>query len=199
MRPVEDVPLSVGLQDNVGRVEVAVADLLVDVHTRQAGVQLVAGGRVEVGGGNLALHLLRQAVEHRAGAGVNLHLNVNKQVQVLVFLFRMRRHQRRQRVAFNELRRNRPLTVHRVNSQQLGNRQARLFHARRVQRFVQNVRLAVPFSKHLDGLGAVAVNLLILPLGNHMRQIHRETSFYMVHVYWGERRKGAALDLPKGL
>jgi len=26
-----------------------------------------------------------------------------------------------------------------------------------------------------------------------------ETSFYMVHVYWGERRKGATLDLPKGL
>ena len=122
MRPVEDVPLSVGLQNNVGRVEVAVADLLVDVHTRQAGVQLVAGGRVEVGGGNLALHLLRQAVEHRAGAGVNLHLNVHKQVQVLVFLFRMRRHQRRQRVAFNELRRNRPLTVHRVNSKELRNR-----------------------------------------------------------------------------
>ena len=133
---------------------------------------------------------LRQAVEHRAGAGVKLHLNVHKQVQVHFFLFRMRRQQRLQRVAFDELRRNRPLTVHRVNSQQLGNRQARLFHARRVQRFVQNVRLAVPFGKHFDGLGAVAVNLLIFPLGNHMRQIHRETSFYMVHVYWGGEAQG---------
>ena len=46
MGPVQDKGLAVGLDDHVGGVEVAMADLFMLVHGGQAGMQLIAGGGV---------------------------------------------------------------------------------------------------------------------------------------------------------
>lgn len=66
MCPVNDVSGAVVLYDNVGWVEIAVAYLLMFVHTLKAGVQLITCGGVEVGFADLAVHFVLQLVEHRA-------------------------------------------------------------------------------------------------------------------------------------
>ena len=58
MCPVNDVSGAVVLYDNVGWVEIAVAYLLMLVHTLEAGVQLITCGGVEVGFADLAVHFV---------------------------------------------------------------------------------------------------------------------------------------------
>ena len=73
MRPVQNIGCSVLVGDNnIGRIEVAMSQLGVLGHCIQTGVQIVTGGRVEIGLADLADHFVLQFGQKRAVLGLHL-------------------------------------------------------------------------------------------------------------------------------
>ena len=158
MCPVNDISGAVVLYDNVGWVEIAVAYLLMLVHTLEAGVQLITCGGVEVGFADLAVHFVLQLVEHRALCSMNLHLKVNEHFKVLVLLCGVLLHELCKGLALNELRNDCPLAVDHLDFKHFGYVNAYILYTRLIERFVEYVRLCVALVKYLDQCVAFAVD-----------------------------------------
>ena len=148
------------------------------MHGGQTGMQLVTHGGVQLGLVDLAVHLLRQHVQHRAGVLVHVQLQVDEELEVLVFLLGVLLHQLGQGLAGDVLGDDGPLAVDLLHVDQLGNGQAGFLHAGGVQRLIEHVGLLVAFVKDLDGLIAIAVHDLLLRGRDDGIELHCVTSCY---------------------
>ena len=177
VRPVEDIGRAVGRDDDVGGVEVAVADLVVLLHARQTGVQLIAGGGVQISLTDLVLHLVLDALEQRAFLAEDLQLDVNEEVHILVELVGILVHQLLEGLSLDIVGDDRPLAVDLGDFLNLGDVQPRLLHARLIERLVEHVGLREGFVEYLRHQIAVAVDFFVRSFCYHMIEFHKEAPF----------------------
>ena len=136
MGPVDDVGLVFFIDDDIGRVEVAVAQTVVSGHPFDAVVQIIAQRRGKVGLRDLAVHLVAVLVEQRASLRLHLDLQVDKAPQIFIFLFRLFIQHLLQRPAFDEAGDDRPAAIDDPDFQKTGDAETGLFDPRLIQRFV---------------------------------------------------------------
>ena len=157
------------------------ADLVVLGHGLQAGVEIVAGGGVEIGLGDLAVHLVLQLVQKGAGLGMNGHLEIHQQADVrllllgglgAVLLGLDLLDELSQGLTLDILGDDRPLAVDHGNLQHLGDVQTRLLNSGLVQGLVQDVSLGILCVEDLDATVAVAVDGLVVSDCNDSIQFH---------------------------
>ena len=156
------------------------AQLLVRGHALQARVQLVAGGGVQAGFVDLAVHLVLELVKQRTGLRVHLQLQIHEQIHIFVAPVGVFLHEARKGLAGDEIADDGPLAVHRAHLVQAGYVEGGFLHAGLVERLVEDVGLAVVAVKYLDGQMAVAVNGLVGADRNHLVQFHDSRPPYLL-------------------
>ena len=140
MRPVDDELSSVGAYDDVAGVEVAVAELIVLRERVQKDVQIVTRRLVKLGRGDLAVHFVLQFREERYLLREDFYLQVDELFEILRLFIGILVHELLHGLAFDKVENDRPFTVHFGDFVHGGHVEgSSLFHARRIERLVQNV------------------------------------------------------------
>jgi len=150
MAPVQNIRRSVLGDDDVGGAEVTVAELAVLGHSLQAGVQVIAGGGIQIRLRDLAVHLILELGEQGAGLALHLQLQIDEFAQVLVLLVGIFLDELRQRLALDKFGNDGPFAVHGADFQNLRDMKAGLLDTRLIQRLVQHVRLGIVLSENLE-------------------------------------------------
>lgn len=170
--PVQNVGGTVTGNNDIGGVKITVADLTVLRRAVQMDMQVVAGGCVQSGGADLAVHFVLQLVQHGAGQGVHFQLQIYEEAEVFVFLFRILLHELGQGLALDKFGHDGPFAVHYVNTQKLGDVQPGLLNAGMIQGLVQNVRLGKMLVKGFDAGISVPIDDLVGPGSNDSIHVH---------------------------
>ena len=134
MGPVQDEGLAVVAQDDVLGIEVAVAELLVVGHALQSRVQLVAGGGVQTGFVDLAVHLVLELAQQRAGLRVHFQLQIHEQIHIFVTPVGVFLHEPGEGFAGDKIADDGPLAPHRAHLVQAGDVEGGFLHAGLVER-----------------------------------------------------------------
>ena len=133
-------------------------NLLVILHAVQTGVQLIAGGRVKAARRDLAVEFILDLVEQGRFLAEDLFLDADEEVEIFVELVGVLFHQLRERLAGDILGADRPLAVDLADLEELGHIQPRLFDTRLIQRFIEDIRLAVIAVEYLEDGVAVFID-----------------------------------------
>ena len=150
------------------------AQLGVPGHGIQAGMQIIARGGVEIRLPDLAVHLVTQLGQERAGLGLHFQLEVNKPVQVGLDILL---HDAFQRFSLDVIGYDNPFAVQYRDLPHLGDAEPGLLDARLVECLVQYVRLGIAFIKDLQAGVSVAVDGLVVSDCNNTIQFHASFHF----------------------
>ena len=164
MCPVAHIELAVVADDDVGGVEVAVADLELLGHAVQTLLKVVASGGIElIKAVDHAGELVALTVEQRGGVAVDLDLEVDEHLEVLTKALRLGSHLLGKGGARYLLGHERPAVgvLELGNLESLGAADAALIDAGKIQSLVEHVGDRLGLVKDLDDLVAQVVNDLV--------------------------------------
>ena len=162
--PVAHIELAVVADDDVGGVEVAVADLELLGHTVQTLLKVVTRGGIElIKAVDHAGELVALTVEQRGGVAVDLDLEVDEHLEVLTEALGLGSHLLGKGGARNLLGHERPAVgvLELGNLESLGAADAALVDAGKIQSLVEHVGDRLGLVKDLDDLVAQVVNDLV--------------------------------------
>ena len=166
------------------------AQLVMLGHALQTGMQVIAGGGIQLALADLAIHLVLQLVQHRAGLGVHFQLEIDEQLQIfsLLFFVFLFFHQLSKRLALDKLAHNGPLAFHHGYAKHARNVQTGFFHAGLIQSLVEDISLGIVFVKDFDAGISLAIKGFLITQSNDTIQIHDAASFTYAHRRSPSRR-----------
>ena len=151
MRPVNDPVIAIFRQNDVGRNEIAVAELCMALHAVQSLLQLIECARIKI---CESLDFFRSLIDRIAETvclePVDLELNVDELIKPLFHALRLILHALLKGLSGNKFRSDRPLAVDLLDPEDLSSLYAIGLNISRDQGFIENTRLRMSLGKDLD-------------------------------------------------
>ena len=172
VRPVDKVRRTVVFYDDIGRVEIAVAEFVVLGHTFQSRVQLIFYTFVKISQVYFPIHLVAEFSEQGAFFGLNLDLPIDELFKILVFLVGILFHKSCKGFALYILGHDRPLPVDFGDFDDFGHVEPGLFHSCLIESLVEHVHFGEIVVEHFDAVFSVVVDGFVCSYGNDSVKIH---------------------------
>ncbi len=135
------------------------AELFVAGQSVETDVQIVTHRCRERACRNFSVHLVAQVSQKRYALSAHSDLQIHEKVKVFVLLCGVLFHERFERFSLDIFPYERPLSVDHGNAEHFGNVERCFFHARLIERLVENARFGIGLIERLNKFVSVAVEL----------------------------------------